>query len=211
VWAIGEAGLFRFEEPARYTTSALPPGLAEKIQADAWFMTDFVVTADGAVWIGTNQDGLYRFQAGTWTHFGPAEGWPYQGVVSLAAGIKNQLWALARVDQARYLVRFDGQSWQEVPAPGEANELAGATNMALASSGELWLAIHDRVPYRYDGVLWLSMPNGWHGDSRDISVAAGNDGQALVRQQRRLVPLDRAGLAERSNQHPGPIFLSGGG
>jgi len=130
-------GLFRFNDQTWYTFS-LPPELNKKV-VDPWYLTDFIVTSDNVVWVGARQDGLYRFEAGIWTHYTATEDWPYQGVDHLAIDTQNRLWAILHTGEARRLVRFDGQMWQAFDLDPVV-DLAEATGLAISPSGEVWLS-----------------------------------------------------------------------
>jgi hypothetical protein len=181
VWAIGQDGLFRFDGQA-WSTFSLPPGLNQKLQADPWQIRDFKATSDDAVWVGTQQDGLYHFGAGTWTHYTTAGDWPFQGVGRLALDAQNRLWAVLHAGEAHRLVRFDGQTWSEAaPAPViDLADLAFATGLAVNPTGEVWLSIQGRRPYQYNGVRWFSVQNNWQGDTRDVYLAANSAGQTWI-------------------------------
>ncbi|UCC87724.1 MAG: hypothetical protein JSV81_00035 [Anaerolineales bacterium] len=181
VWAIGEDGLFRFDGQA-WSTFSLPPGLNKKIQADPWQINDFIATSDNGVWVGTRQDGLYHFGAGTWTHTTTTGDWPYQGVDHLALDTQNRLWAVLHNDGVHRLFRFDGQTWLEfAPTPVvDVADLAFTTGLAVNPTGEVWLSIRGSPPYQFNGVSWFSVRNSWLGDTRDVYLAANSAGQIWV-------------------------------
>jgi hypothetical protein len=178
VWAIGQGGLVRFGDAA-WQVFPIPPDLAATGEADHGQVSAFVVTGEDAAFVGTREDGLYRFEAGSWIHDSPGEGWPYEGVVQLAGDVSSGLWALVRAAEGQYLVRFDGQTWQ-LFAPAPPVDLGRATGLALGPGGELWLSLADRAPYRFDGTAWLPAENGWLEGPPDLYLAAAAAGPVWV-------------------------------
>ncbi len=181
VWAIGQDGLFLFDGRA-WSTFSLPPSLNQNMQINPWDIRDFVATSDNAVWVGTQADGLYRFGAGTWTHYTTTEDWPYQVVDHLALDTQNRLWAVLYAGNALRLVRYDGQVWSEVDLAPVVDLLDSAiiTGLAVNPTGEVWLSVWGERPYQFNGVRWFSVQNGWLGDTRDVYLAANSAGQFWV-------------------------------
>src|SRR5688572_23347043 len=114
VWAVGADGLFRFDDevlPAgvptervgktgvaaqTWQTFPLPDSLREQNLTDQlgpqYYLTDLAVVPNGTVWLGTFQDGLYRFEGGSWTHYTTTEGLIDNVIVGLAVDPQNNLW-----------------------------------------------------------------------------------------------------------------------
>jgi hypothetical protein len=185
VWAIGRDSLLQYDGQA-WNAFDLPSELREKISAEtsslARTVTDLAVTADDVLWVGTREDGLYRFASGVWRHDTAVAGLPDPGVRRLAVDTRNDLWALlvdssgAGEGDGIALARYDGKRWQPFPVD---NVDGTPDDIALSPPGSVWLSVHGEKPgpYFFDGNQWVWAMNGWDAGSRDMSLASSPAGE----------------------------------
>jgi ligand-binding sensor domain-containing protein len=129
-----------------------------------YVVTDLAIAPNDVVWVGTFQDGLYRFESGTWTHYTTAEGLVDNMIVGLAVDPQNNLW----VSGPYSLSRFDGQTWQVVPIAGQAQMSNRLTSLAITPAGHVWVAVDQDGVYQFDGQSWTGHNQGSRGDWNDI-------------------------------------------
>ncbi len=185
IWAVGADGLFRFDSQA-WQTFPLPNPLREQILTSQmgpyYVVTDLVIAPNDVVWVGTFQDGLYRFEAGTWTHYTTAEGLVDNTIVGLGVDSQNNLW----VSSPHTLSRFAGQIWQVVPIAGQAQMSSRLTSLAITPAGHVWVAVEQEGAYQFDGQSWTGHSQGTREDWNDILaavdtfLAAGPDEQVWL-------------------------------
>jgi signal transduction histidine kinase/ligand-binding sensor domain-containing protein len=156
---------------------------------DGWqgcAVLSFSFTADGALWVGTEGAGLYRFDGESWQNLGSGTGLGSQYVWSVL-GIGDQLWVgtwgggLHRRQEGRFEV------------PGELTSLsAPVVSLYQGRHGEIWIGTTTGL-HRYetgkitwsagkekltlpdvraitesmDGTLWFGMSGGGLGRCRD--------------------------------------------
>jgi ligand-binding sensor domain-containing protein len=170
VWAVGADGLFRFDGQA-WQTFSLPDPLREQILTSQmgpyYVVTDLAIAPNDVVWVGTFQDGLYRFESGTWTHYTTAEGLVDNMIVGLAVDPQNNLWVCGPYT----LSRFDGQAWQVVPIDGHAQMSSKLTSLAITPAGQVWVAVEQEGAYQFDGQSWTGHSQGSREDWNEILAA----------------------------------------
>lgn len=127
-------------------------------------------THDGALWYGTQDAGLWRFQAGTWTHFRPESGFPHLRVNSLLETRDRTLWAatggggLARFAHGTWH-REEGlfQPWVWKVFEGEDGTLwAGTQNGLFRRQGRGWEAVPGLSNPEVNDVLEVPDASGGH-------------------------------------------------
>ena len=89
----------------------------------------------GALWIGTEERGVARLQAGRLDIFGTAEGLPSPLVWALLEDSRGTIWA----GTSRGLSRFEGGRFVAEPMPAELGETPLVVSLAEDSSGRLWI------------------------------------------------------------------------
>jgi ligand-binding sensor domain-containing protein/signal transduction histidine kinase len=87
LWVGTSAGLARFDG-VKFTP--LPP--AAFSMSNPVSVTSLCEDANGSLWIGTLQDGLFELRAGIISHFGPSQGLLDASVTSLDADKSGQVW-----------------------------------------------------------------------------------------------------------------------
>jgi hypothetical protein len=164
----------------------LPAGLRQKIAAETSSLsptvTDLAVTTDDTVWVGTREDGLFRFADGAWRHDTLAEGLPYQGVRRLAVDDQDHLWAIlvdsSETGDANAVApaHLDEQGWQLLPL----DNIDGVPNdLATSPTGKVWLSVrgNEAGPHFFDGSRWVWALNGWDAGSVDMYLASSPAGE----------------------------------
>lgn len=99
LWVGTESSVARFEDDL-WTTLDAKPGTAP--------VRAFAETADGALWMGTNGDGLLRYHDGRFTRIGSSDGLPSDLVRALHVDADGWLWVGT---EGRGLARLDPRAW----------------------------------------------------------------------------------------------------
>ena len=120
---------------------------------------------NGALWIGTEGAGLYRFQDGTWTNFNSPQGIRNPYVWSLAEDGQGRLWAGT---WGGGLFVQDGDSFDF--APGMTNITPPMPAMLSTRDG-LWVGTTaGLLRYENEKAVWVNKKNGQtFGDVRAIA------------------------------------------
>ncbi len=124
LWAGTDGGVLRLE--AGGSVAVIDELAGERV-------TSILADADGGVWIGTRDAGLYRWRESGLERFTVAEGLGADRVMSLARGTGGILWVGTR----KGLARLDGGRFETLtPADGLASEIVGALH--AGRDGALW-------------------------------------------------------------------------
>ena len=137
LWVGTSGGLARFDG-VRFRKFGLHDGL-RSVRISA-----LVEDKQGALWIGTTGGGLSRRDAGRFTSFGAAEGFPAGAdVVSMTAGRDGSLW----IGTSQGLVRWSNGTFSLI---GEAQGLPREQVRALVedSEGTLWVSLLEKGMFR---------------------------------------------------------------
>jgi signal transduction histidine kinase len=127
LWVVGLDGLLVYDGTA-WARVAEPEALSASI-IDALHSP-----GDDIVWVGSRDDGVFRYSQGHWTRFGLTQGLPANGIVDVWSD-EEGTWALTGAG----LAHFDGTSW-----------------MSHGLGPGLPTARRGRLRRGLDGVLWLT-------------------------------------------------------
>lgn len=133
----------------------------------------------GALWVGTNGDGLFRYRDDRWERFGSENGLPVRRVNALLSDPSGRrLWIGTH---GRGLWAFENGRFEADPIPGApADGWIWALHEAPWRGGRrLWVGMEGAVAYKQDG-HWglLALPQELQGVSLN-SLWAEPDGKAL--------------------------------
>jgi len=114
--------------------------------------------ANERIWLGSDGDGLARFENGRWQVFGTADGLPSNTIRSIARVADGSpggtLWIGAWGGQ---LARLQGSRFQVVPTPWPKPDNE-ASSIVLAEPDQLWASTRQNGIARWDGRAWQWWP-----------------------------------------------------
>ncbi|HWW83824.1 MAG TPA: two-component regulator propeller domain-containing protein [Vicinamibacterales bacterium] len=146
LWLGTQTGLVRFDG-VRFTSIDEMNGIS---LADVW-VTRLIEDHDRALWIGTDQSGVFKLSNGVLTHYSTQDGLPADAVQCLFEGRDGRVW----VCTTRGLATWNGKEFRAFEPP------AGRTIRNVRATCE--------TP---DGHLWIAH------DDHDLDVAAGQSNEA---------------------------------
>jgi signal transduction histidine kinase/ligand-binding sensor domain-containing protein/DNA-binding response OmpR family regulator len=160
LWFGTASGLFQADDEVRR--------LSEEEGAPASPVRVFQPTRDGALWMGTNGGGLYRYQDGGFTQIQAADGFPSDLIRSLYQDADGWLWIGT---EGRGLARIDPSSWSPANPHGS---LLNSLAVYRASDGLFDEVIHQILEDDF-GRLWMSTNRGifWVNRAELIAFADG--------------------------------------
>jgi ligand-binding sensor domain-containing protein/anti-sigma regulatory factor (Ser/Thr protein kinase) len=175
LWLGTQTGLVRFDG-VRYTPAeTIFSGVPENLWIRAGFEDEH-----GAMWVGTNDEGVFRFQDGRATQYSSKEGLPSDVVFCLVRGTDDGIWACT----GNGLAHLSGDKIQVLRThEGSAPDVVRAA--CLASGGKLWVggeapAIYSQNGSGFDALPLRSIPSdaavramACSGDSIWVGTTAG--------------------------------------
>jgi ligand-binding sensor domain-containing protein len=99
------------------------------------YTSAMAATANGGLWFGTEQFGVYRFSQGSWVHYTMKDGLADDTVNGLAVAKDGSVW----VGTPKGLSQFDHDQWRTFKLEGDkGNNWVGP--VFAASEGSVWFA-----------------------------------------------------------------------
>jgi ligand-binding sensor domain-containing protein/signal transduction histidine kinase len=129
LWLGTQTGLVRFDGVRFTAAETLYPDLPENL----WVRSGFE-DANGTVWIGTNDTGIYRIQRGSVTHYSTKEGLPSDQIYCLIPGAQGSSLACT----ANGVAKISGGKI-ETRHVGSQKGTEGVRAACLAPDGKLWI------------------------------------------------------------------------
>ena len=176
VYAGTENGLAQFDGSAWHKI-VLPPNNASSV------ILKLVALDDGSIWIGTDNDGLFRYAHGSVTAQALPPDATEKDMEALAAAGKNA----AYVGTSRSLYRCDPHACAEIKA-GRGLEIAALLVGTLNDRRCLWVGTNEDGLYRIDAIDDAEpVRSDWHLGGKELGSRAvralaqwgGNDGKDL--------------------------------
>lgn len=167
LWLGTQAGVVRFDGVRFTPLESIYPAAPTNI-----WVRDLVQDATGALWIATNESGVYRLDHGSFAHFSQKDGLPSNSISCLIAGRDGDIWAGTSNGVARF---EDGK----IRSYGHADGLAVSfvRNVFLADNGTLWVGGDGPQVSSFDGTKFTSMTlSSLAGDSGVRAISASKDG-----------------------------------
>jgi len=119
-------------------------------------VTTVLAVRDGSIWVGTDGNGLFRFDGQSWFSYGVDDGLPSERVYCAVEGDSGEVWFGTGGGAAH----FDGSAWTTYT---ESDGLAHSyvLSMLQDTAGNVWFGTHQGVTL-YDGTGWqsYSVPHG---------------------------------------------------
>lgn len=168
LWLGTQTGLVRFDGVRFTAAESLYAGLPENLWIRSGFQDEH-----GALWIGTNEAGIFRLQGTEATHYSAKEGLLSDQIYCVIPGQGGSLWACTANGIAHLA---NGRIDMRGPSSAAGAEMVRAA--CLASDGKLWVGGDGPQIYSGDGVSFQatslrSLPS-------DVSVRAITCGRGKI-------------------------------
>lgn len=111
-------------------------------------------TSDGAIWIGTNTDGVFRYDYSKLTHFTVKQGLPSEVIRSFYVDDQEKLWVATEAGVAFY----DGSKWTKFQDPQKKlND--GVLSLTQTSDGNYWFGTQGSGLISYNQTKFTYLEN----------------------------------------------------
>ena len=205
-------GVSRFDPSKNEWVEVAAPG-----ELAGGAVTAMAQAADGAIWLGTENRGVLRYDGLNWQEFTAADGLPANPVLAVAAAPDGSVW----VGTVGGVVRFmapetessAGDHWQIVQIFTEENGLPSnlVTSICVSRAGAVWVGTAWGVA-RYGATGW-DQHSRWAGaaDPGGVALERTADGRLWAATGERIYEFDGANWHEayrirtHGRRRPGPI------
>ncbi len=143
----------------------------------------------GAVWFGTYQRGLVKFDGTNWTHYTAEDGiLPDDGVHALAiesdpsVDTSYVVW----VGTGQGLMKFDGHNWERISILGDStkwiNTIAFENGGTQFSDGKMYVGTESGEFCIYDGNSWdiYNLADAWNPNNAVTDIKVDNSGRKWI-------------------------------
>ena len=158
LWLGTQTGLVRFDG-VRFTPAEM---LYPKLPENLWIRAGFE-DARGALWLGTNDAGIFRLQDGALAHYSAADGLPSDQIYCLIPDSGDAVWACTAKGLAKLA---NGKI--EPAGPMDGSE--GVRAACIAPDGRMWLGVDRPMLYTNTGGSFAAVP--LHSIPKDAGVRA---------------------------------------
>jgi ligand-binding sensor domain-containing protein len=166
LWLGTQTGLVRFDGVRFTTVESIYPAAPSNV-----WIRSAIEDSQGAVWIGTNESGVFRIAGGAITHFSQKEGLPSNTVQCLVV-LKDDVWACTPSG----LARFSGGkiTVYRIEDGLSSNDVRAA---AVGLDGKLWIGGDSARLSIWNGSRFEPLPlPSIAADSSVRALAVSNDG-----------------------------------
>lgn len=148
LWAATDNGAARLHLQSSWRTVSR---LSEN--GNGIWSTLFEMDADGTerLWLGTDGDGLWRYENATWTQYGLKQGLAANVVRSLIRRPSGALWVGL---WNGYIAEQVGDVFRTIETPWPKGERQAITSFLNDDKNGTWVALRERGVAHYDGQKW---------------------------------------------------------
>lgn len=136
VWVGADADLAQRKPDGTWTHF----GVGNPFDHEGVVVLDIAEDETGAIWIATDDSGVFRYQSETWQQFGDSE-LPSSNVNSISFAPDNSVW----IGTSNGAARFDGANWQAFPASAETLISPYVNDVFITSTGDVYFATEGGV------------------------------------------------------------------
>lgn len=139
IWA-GTVGAVHCLEKGRWRAFGPSDGLSRVA------VTSLVEGADGALWAGTLDDGLFCLRGESFVRFAEEDGLPEEGILATLEDREGNLWVGTRSEGLSRLRRRQAFLWRH----SDEGAAIAPKSLAQAPDGTIWVTSYGRGLYRFD-------------------------------------------------------------
>ena len=167
-WGGGAGGLSYFDGHS-WSTIQTP--------TDSLNVLSLTEARDGALWVATVRQGLFRYGGGEWTRFGPEDGLPGSGFVQIIQASDGSIWATALQETA--IARYKNDVWTVYRTQDGLSERRH-DSIWEGRDGRLWSASANGDFVTFNGERWRGVDSACKPTSFATHVEVARDGTLWV-------------------------------